>query len=72
MFNNQTLEEFLNCDYDQLYLYHFTLGIRIRNDILKKNSILYNLFYEQGVTCKDDMSFLMIQLFYFDLHGKKL
>ena len=56
--------ELLQCAYAKLFLYHFGLGTRIRAELLKEESSLYRLFSRCGVTQRDDMSALLIRLFY--------
>lgn len=62
-FSAKELDEFLKCNYEELYLYHFGFGTWIRNTILK-NSSLYHTFLACGISQADDMSTLIIQLFY--------
>lgn len=59
---------FINCKYNDLNLYHFGLGTWIRNNLLQTNSQLYNLFLKAGINSKDDMSLLIINLFYIYLN----
>ena len=56
---------FKNTPKDDLYLYHFGLGLWIRNNLLfNSESNLYDLFFESGVRCADDMSDIIIRMFY--------
>lgn len=64
------IEEFINCDYNDLILYHISIGRWIRNRILKENSTIYKLFKMNGAANKDDMSQLIIKLFYIHLKNK--
>lgn len=52
------------CGYDKLCDCHFGLGTWIRNNLLDESSNLYSLFLKGGVMQKDDMSGLIIRLFY--------
>ena len=70
LFNQKTLKEFIKCPYNDLTLYHFSLGIWIRNNLLKDEDVLYKMFNDSGITQKDDMSFFIINLFYIYLHTK--
>lgn len=65
-FDENSLIEFKNYDYKNLYHYHFGLGIQIRNKLLSEGDLL-NLFLRSGIEDKDTMSMLMIQLYYLDL-----
>lgn len=58
------MKEFLACSYSELTRWHFGFGSWIRNNILLENSPLYKLFNEVGITQKDDMSSIIIKLFY--------
>lgn len=66
----KSLKEFLECDYEHLCFYHFGCGTWIRNELLQENQPLYDAFLSCGISQKDDMSFLMIQLFYVYLKPK--
>lgn len=66
-FNENTLKEFINCNFDDLCLYHFGFGTWIRNNILQPDSIIYQMFINSGIYFKDDMSSLMIKLFYINI-----
>lgn len=68
MLGEERLNEFINCEYDQLSEYHFGLGTFIRNNLLTEDSSVYKLFLKSGVTSLDDMSDLIIKLFYISLH----
>lgn len=70
LFQETALREFLSCKYNNLVLYHFSLGIWIRNNLLQEKDALYHLFLESGIEEKDDMSCLIIQLFYLYLKAK--
>ena len=65
-FTAEDLEEFRNEKICDLYLYHFGLGIWIRENLLyPKENILYSLFSENGVKQADEMSSLIITLFHY-------
>ena len=64
-FSKENLQEFKDTPVSDLYLYHFGLGIWIRNDLLNpQKSHLYDLFSENGIEHQDDMSSLIINQFH--------
>lgn len=67
-FNEKSMDEFLSCAFEDLYLYHFGLGTFIRNSLLKEGSLLLHIFKQCGLDEKDEMSHFIIELFY--LHEK--
>lgn len=67
-FKEDALEEFIKCNYCDLYNYHFGLGMWIRNNLLTEESRLFNAFEANGIIQLDDISMLLIELFY--LHVK--
>ena len=69
-FSAKELKKFLRCNYEELYVYHFGFGTWIRNTILKDSS-LYHAFLACGISQADDMSALIIQLFYIYLKENK-
>ena len=71
-FDKQTLGEFLACDFRNLNKYHFGLGLWIRNHLLVENKELKTLFVSGGVTSYDDISALIIRLFYIYVRNKQL
>lgn len=68
LFYEEDYNDFFNCPFDALAEYHFSLGLWIRNNLLKINSRLYQLLQEYGFWDKDDMSSFIITLFYIDIH----
>jgi len=70
LFDSESLNEFKKHKYNDLSNYHFTLGLHIRNEILTVNSDLYNVFIKSGVVQKDELSSLLIELFYFYIKSK--
>ena len=68
--NKEELEDFIHSEYKDLSQFHFGMGRWIRNRLLKENSTLYQLFKINGAANKDDMSQLMIKLFYIYLQNK--
>jgi len=65
LFSEKDLLEFKNSLIFDLCLYHFGLGTWIRNNLLYKESVLYNLFLENGIENPDDMSCFIIRHFYY-------
>lgn len=49
--------------YSRLISYHFSVGMFIRTNLLN-DTTLYKLLKSKGMENKDDMSFLILQLFY--------
>lgn len=70
LFDEEQLHQFCCCSYSKLYDYHFGLGTWIRNNLLNENCNLYRLFVQGGIMQKDDMSVLMIHLFYMNSFAK--
>jgi hypothetical protein len=65
------VKSFLNLEYDDLNQCHFSpLGLWVRNHLLKSSGALYQLFHRAGIVQKDDMSDLVIRLFYIRLRLK--
>lgn len=67
-FTANACQAFLDCPYDQLFLYHFGFGTWIRNQLLKEDSDLYRLFGLAGIKNRDEMSKVLIRFFYLYLH----
>ena len=65
------LQRFVNCDYENICLYHHTLGGWIRKEFLDADSDLNALFMRGGIAQKDDMSMLIIELFYIYIKSKQ-
>jgi len=64
LFSSEELLEFKNTPIGDLYLYHFGLGMWIRNNLLTENSALYQSFTKNNMIEKDDMSSFIIKLFH--------
>ena len=71
LMNDEIEANFLLCKFENLGRYRFILGLWIRNNLLMENSKLYKLFINGGVDNKEQMSALMIQLFYIYLRNKQ-
>ncbi len=64
LFKNEDIKKFLRHEYSDLFLYHFGFGTWIRNNMLDEQSKLYKMFISVNVKQKDEMSSLIINLFY--------
>ncbi len=69
--SKKDLQRFINCDYENICLYHHTIGGWIRKEFLGAESRLYGLFVQGGIAEKDDMSMLIIELFYIYIKSKQ-
>ena len=68
LLSEKDLLNFKNTSISELYMYHFNLGLWIRNDMLRsKKSPLRQLFAENGIKNPDDMSSIIIQLFHYHI-----
>ena len=70
IFNKEYLKQFMCCKYDNIYLYHFRLGTWIRNNLLN-DKVLINVFEFFCIYHKDDMSYIIIRLFYIYMQIKE-
>ena len=70
LFTKEELSEFLNSDKDKLFLYHFGLGIWIRNNLIYGKEELIKMFNERHVYHVDDMSGFIIREFHSWLKDK--
>lgn len=66
--SEKDLRILLNEKYTDLNNFHFSIGSWIRNNILRDDSEILNYFNSAGISDKDDMSALIIRLFY--IHEK--
>lgn len=69
-FKEDALEEFIKCNYCDLYNYHFGLGMWIRNNLLTEDSGLLRAFEANAIIQLDDISMLLIELFYLHISYK--
>ncbi len=51
--------------------YHFGLGTRIRNELLRPGGALYRGFCRAGIRCADEMSSYVMERYYRYLVGTK-
>lgn len=70
LFSKNDLDVFMRCNYNELQQYHFGFGLWIRNHLLRENDELYLHFLNCGITQKDDMSSLILRLFYIYVRTK--
>ena len=71
LFTAESLEEFRHIRISDLYLYHFGLGVWIRNNLLyPKENLLYCLFLENGIEHADEMASFIIRLFHYYVSKK--
>jgi len=69
-FDQIFLDKFSAFEYSELDQYHFGFGTWIRNHLLVSESELYKVFVQGGVSGKDEMSSLILKLFYLHLNTK--
>lgn len=60
----KVLCELINATPDEMDSFHFSFGLFIRNNLLISGSSLYDAFINAGINHKDDMSLMIIKLFY--------
>ena len=58
--------ELSNIGVSDLSIFHFSLGLWIRNNVLTDESDIYKMFIQNGVSDKDDMSVIIV----FELYQK--
>ncbi len=64
------MNQFSSGKYEELICYHYGWGMWIRNELLKNSTVLYHEFCRAGILNRDDMSDLLIKLFYLYLKEK--
>ena len=62
--------QFISKPHSMLAQYHFSIGMLIRNTLLNEDSRLYSILSNSGIDNPDDMSDLILHLFYIHLHTK--
>lgn len=62
------LIEFIQAPITQLNIYHFGLGLWIRNNLLQPESKLYQEFVNNGFIFTDDMSTMIIIMLHYYLN----
>lgn len=63
--------QFISKPYSMLAQYHFSVGMLIRNTFFNDSGRLYLMLKNSGIENPDDMSDLILHLFYIHLHTKK-
>lgn len=70
--DEKDLAEFINTPTDEVTAaYHFGLGLYLRNNALKPDSAIFELFIREGFSHKDDMSSWMMELWHRELNKKQ-
>lgn len=64
LFSTEDLESFLHTAIDQLFIFQFSAGKRIRNELLLPQSTLVKLFQQEGITRSEDMSAALLAVFH--------
>ncbi len=62
------LKQLKNQKYSQLYIYHFGIGMWLRNNVLTPEAKITSLLIQSGRTEPDDMSMFIIQCLYIHLN----
>lgn len=62
--SNIVKNEIKNSEIEDLYKFHFSIGIWIRDNILKENSKISLVFSKEGIKNKDEISSIIIYEFY--------
>ena len=72
LLTEEKLLEFINTRISDLYIYYFGMGTWIRDSFLYADeSVLHNLFLENGIEHPDDMSAFIIGLFHYYISKKR-
>lgn len=69
-FDSDSIVVFLSSGYSSICKFNLTVGEKIREDLLQDESELYLLFCSGGIIEKEDMSELMLRLFYIHSIGE--
>ncbi len=69
-FSEKDLKQFINCDSNQLFNYHYGIGTIIRNEILNNDNALYSAFIKRNILHEDDMSALILKYFHSYIKSK--
>ena len=64
VFGTDFLKKFRTSKYSDLHMYHWTLGLWIRNTLLEQEQSLKQALISHKITDRDDMSSLILRLFY--------
>ena len=69
--DSNSMEEFISCEYKDIYQFNFIFGLWIRNNLLVDEGKLLNIFKLAGITQIEDMTDLIIRLYYIYIKYKK-
>ena len=64
-------EAIAQMDFYEMHSLHFSLGLCIRNRFFLKGSFVHSEFHKIGVVCDDDLSTMIVQLYYLHLKSTK-
>lgn len=70
LFSKEELLIYRDTPIDSLFLYHFGLGLWIRNNLLYPERALYKLFIKDGISQPDDMSSVIVNFFHIHVLNK--
>lgn len=65
-------QSLMEMKFSDLYWCHFGLGLALRNNLLTEDSPLFIQFRKNGVDHPDDMSAVLVELYYLYLKNKIL
>ena len=68
--DSNSMEKFINCEYKDIYQFDFLFGLWIRNNLLVEGGKLLNIFKLVGITQIEDMSDLIMRLYYIYIKNK--
>lgn len=66
LFDEESFEVFIHCDYEKLSMFQFGIGTYIRNEVISETGLLSSLLMS-GIS-RRDLSLALIQLFYIYSH----
>ena len=69
--DSNSMEKLINCEYKDIYQFDFNIGLWIRNNLLVEGGKLLNIFKLVGITQIEDMSDLIMRLYYIYIKNKK-
>ncbi|NLF28609.1 MAG: hypothetical protein GX592_11990 [Clostridiales bacterium] len=67
LFDSESLRNLVHGDYGDLGVHHLFLGGWIRDNLLREDSDICAVFRKGGVSNREDMSLLLLELFYIDM-----
>lgn len=69
-FSQKDINDFAKAHYVYLTAYHFKMGTWIRNNLLGKETLLFQTFLRADIKQLDEMSQHIVTLFYFHLRTR--